>query len=64
MTSETLIKKIPQQLKAAISQEIMAVLEDPDFGLGLSTYAKKRLLTARKSRAKTIPFSEIKKKYL
>lgn len=63
MTTETLIKKVPQELKAVISQEIMAILEDPDFGLELSPYAKKRLLVARKSKTKTIPFSEIKKKY-
>ena len=61
--STILLKKIPQTLKAAISQEIMAVLEDPDFGMELSAFAKKRLSQARKSKAKTIPFSEIKKKY-
>ena len=59
-----LLKKVPQELKAAISREIMGILEDPDFGLDLTAYAKKRLLAAQKSKAKTIPFSEIKKKYL
>lgn len=64
MTTETLIRKMPQELKAVISQEIVAILEDPDFGLELSVYAKRRLLVAQKSKSKTIPFSEIKKKYL
>ena len=59
-----LVTKVPQDLKAAISQEIVAILEDPDFGLELSTYAKKRLLMSQKNKIKITPFSQIKKKYL
>ena len=50
-----------------IRQEVIKVLRemlsDPDFGLELTAYAKKRLRQTMKSKGKGIPFSEIKKKY-
>lgn len=50
--------------KVLISQAIGEILTDPDFGLEMTEYMKKRLERARKYKGKLVPFSEIKKRYL
>ena len=62
----TIPKKVHQEVKTLITRVVQEVLYDPDFGLELSEEAKRRLRKAkmRLPRQKTMPFSEIKKKYL
>lgn len=65
MTTITLKrKKDLMKTKILISQAVGEVLADPDFGLELTEYMKKRLEKAKKYKGKLIPFSEIKKRYL
>lgn len=64
MTTITIPKKITKEVKTFIVQAIYEVLNDPDFGLELSGRVKKRLRQSLISKQKTIPFSEIKRKYL
>ena len=53
------------QLQTLIMKAVQEVLNDPDFGLELTMRAQKRLREAQKSQVqKSIPFEEIKKKYL
>jgi len=56
------VKKMNNQIKALISRAVFDFFSDPDFGLELSPKTKKRLLSPSKS-TKTIPLSQIKKKY-
>ncbi len=56
-------KKMSNQIKALVSSAVFDVFNDPDFGLDLSTKAKKRLSISSKN-GKTFPLSQIKKKYL
>jgi len=63
MATTTIPKKLTKEVKAFVIQTIYEVLNDPDFGLELSGKAKKRLRQALISKQKTIPFSEIKKRY-
>ena len=52
-------------LKPLIIQAVEEVLGDPDFGLELTEKAKKRLRANNKKRDNiTVPFSQIKSKYL
>lgn len=67
MSMLTITKKgVRPEVKTLITRAVQEVLYDPDFGLELSEEAKKRLRKAkiRSSRQKTVPFSEIKKRYL
>jgi hypothetical protein len=54
-------KRINNFIKKTVIETIQEILEDPDFGLELQEWVKKRL---RKKAKKLIPFEEIKKKYL
>jgi len=54
-------KRINNFIKKTVIETIQEILEDPDFGLELREWVKKRL---RKKPKKLIPFEEIKKKYL
>jgi len=56
------VKKVNNQIKALVSRAVFDVFNDPDFGLDLSSRTRKKLLTPSKS-TKTIPLSQIKKKY-
>ena len=62
------IKKLDVATKAMIAEEVTKtiheIMEDPDFGLELSDYMKRKLKKLSRSRSKTIPFEEIKRKYL
>ncbi|OGI81534.1 hypothetical protein A3I25_02845 [Candidatus Nomurabacteria bacterium RIFCSPLOWO2_02_FULL_42_17] len=49
--------------KIMVSQAVSDFLTDPDFGLELSSYAKRRLKLARFGNQKTTPISQIKRKY-
>ena len=51
-------------LRPLIIQAVEEVLSDPDLGLELTEKAKRRLRAARKQNGTTIPFSQIKSKYL
>lgn len=66
MSITVLPRKLTGEVKTFIMQAIYETLGDPDFGLELSEGAKKRLRKAktRLSRQKTVPFLEIKKRYL
>ena len=57
-------KKTSIKIKALVAQAVSEVLSDPDFGMELTEHAKRRLEKARKQKGKSIPFSEIKKRYL
>lgn len=63
MPAITIPKKLNKEVKEFIVQTINEVLNDPDFGLELTERAKKRLRQASLFKQKTVPFSEIKKKY-
>ena len=56
--------EIGPALRAAIAVSVHEVLSDPDFGMELTTYAKKRLRAAMKDKKPGIPLSEIRRKYL
>ncbi|OGF71880.1 hypothetical protein A3E06_00450 [Candidatus Giovannonibacteria bacterium RIFCSPHIGHO2_12_FULL_44_42] len=62
MPTAILPKKLNREVKNYVVRAVNEVLSDPDFGLELSKEAQKRLCQAAKSK-KTVPFSEIKKKY-
>ena len=64
MKTITRSQKLSEEMKMLITQAVRDTLSDPDFGRELTEKARKRLNQARTSRGKTIPFSEIKKKYL
>ena len=50
-------------LKVYIADAIREALDDPDLGLELTAWAKKRLLSAKNKKGKLVPMSEIRKKY-
>ncbi len=52
--------KNEDQLRGWVAQAVGEILNGPDFGLELSEAAKKRL---RRKSAKTMSFSEIKRRY-
>lgn len=57
------VQKINNQIKALVSSAVFDAFNDPDFGLILSNKAKKRLsISSKKNR--TVPFNQIKKRYL
>ena len=56
-------KEISALVRKEVAKALREILDDPDFGLELTEYAKKRLHRALKSKGKGMPFSEIKKKY-
>ncbi|MDP3785376.1 MAG: hypothetical protein Q8R12_04965 [bacterium] len=53
-------KRATPATRAFIAQTVRDVLEDQDFGLGLTAGAKKRLKEARKDTKKRTPLSKIK----
>lgn len=53
-------KKLNNLIRQTIIETIQEVLRDPDYGLELRDWVKKRL---RKHYEVVIPFEEIKKKY-
>ena len=53
-------KKLNDLIWRAVVETIQEVLRDPDFGLELQEWVKKRL---RKSPKNLIPLKDIKKKY-
>ncbi|MDO8624113.1 MAG: hypothetical protein Q7R54_02045 [bacterium] len=59
----TELKKLDPQVKAYIDNAIDEALNDPDRGLELTEYAKRRLHAALKNRAKRTPLSALLKKY-
>ncbi len=56
--------EIGPALRAAVAISVQEVLNDPDFGMELTAYAKKRLRAAMKDKGRGTPLAEIKKKYL
>lgn len=56
------------QLNTLIKQQVITVLReflgDPDFGLELTKYAKKKLARSVSSKKKGIFLEELKRKYL
>ena len=54
-------KKLNALIRKTVIETIQEILADPDFGLELREWVKKRL---RKKPKKLIPFEEIRKKYL
>ena len=56
-------QKVEPNTKAFIVQAIQDIISDPDFGLEFTEGAIRRLKQASAKRIKTIPLSEIKKKY-
>ena len=67
MTTQ-IVKKLDratrEYIEEIVERKVLEFVNDPDEGLELTEYAKRRLLAARKSKGKTIPFEEIKRKYL
>jgi len=61
--SKKLDKATRDYIEEAVERKVFELVNDPDVGLELTEYAKRRLLKARKSKAKTIPWEEIKRKY-
>lgn len=53
-------KKLNNLIRQTIIETIQEVLRDPDYGLELREWVKKRL---RKRHKNFIPFEKIKKKY-
>ena len=63
-TKELKNKHISPELKAYIAETVYEALHDPDFGLELTNYAKKRLEVAVKnSNKKGISLQEAREKY-
>ena len=56
-------KKITPVIKAFIVETIKDVLEDPDFGLELSTKSKNRIKEIPTLLKKKVSLADIKKKY-
>lgn len=54
-------KKINDLIRKTVLEVLQEVLSDPDFGLELNEWVKKRL---RKKPKKLFSFEEIKRKYL
>jgi predicted nucleic-acid-binding protein len=54
-------KKLKDLIRQTVIETLQTILRDPDFGLELQDWVKKRL---RRYPKKLIPFEEIKKKYL
>lgn len=50
-------------IRHEVVKALRDILEDPDFGLELTEYAKKRIRQAQKSKGKGIPLPKIKRKY-
>lgn len=63
MPTKTLSRQLNPEMKTFIMRAIQEILSDPDFGLELSEEAKRRLGQASRLRKKSIPLSEVKKKY-
>lgn len=63
MTTITVPKKLNREVKTFIVQAVNEILNDPDFGLRLTTNAKKRLRSITSAGQKIIPFQDIKRKY-
>lgn len=61
--SPTLTKEIKAIVRREVASQIREIFADPEAGFELSEKAKHRLRQARVSKSKTVPFSEIKKKY-
>lgn len=59
----TIERELTPKLKTFVTQTVSEILNDPDFGLELTEYAKKRLRKARLKTTKTIPLEEIKKEF-
>lgn len=61
--NKTLIQKkeISRLVKKAVAKTFQDFFKDPDFGLELQEWVKKRLM---KKSTKTVSFSEIRKRYL
>ena len=55
------------QLKIAVRREVLSAVQelfaDPDAGLELSAYAKRRLRLARKSGGKHFSLAEMRRRY-
>jgi hypothetical protein len=63
-TKELKHKAISPEIKAYIAETVYEALHDPDFGLELTEYAKKRLRAALKnSNKKGISLQEAREKY-
>ena len=63
-TKEVKSKNISPELKAYIAETVYEALHDPDFGMELTPYAKKRLRAAIKnSNKKGISLQEAIEKY-
>lgn len=52
--------KLDTLIRLTVFEAVQEILADPDFGLELQDWVKKRL---KKKPKKLIPFAEIKKKY-
>ena len=64
MTVKELQKRnIDPALRAVIADSIQEILGDPDFGLELTAYAKRKLNTAMKDTRKGRTIAEIRAKY-
>jgi len=64
MTTEILKRQLANpEIKTFIIEAVQEILTDPDFGLGLTARARKRLQLASRPAKKTISLPEIKKKY-
>ena len=63
MNPATKIKSIDARLRAYIAESVRDLLDDPDFGLELSTPAKRRLREVQMNSEKGIPLATILKKY-
>ena len=56
-------RDVSPALRALIADSIQEILGDPDFGLELTTYAKRKLNTSLKDTRRGKTLSEIRAKY-
>lgn len=56
-------RNVDPALRAVIADSIQEILGDPDFGLELTAYAKRKLTKATKDTRKGKTLSEIRAKY-
>jgi len=56
-------RNVSPALRAVIADSIQEILGDPDFGLALTVYAKRKLRTVIKDTRRGKTLSEIRSKY-
>ena len=63
ITKELRKKTLGPELRALVAETVHEVLNDPDFGMELTTSARKKLLASMDKKQKMVPWEEVRRKY-